>query len=287
MRMRPKNLRMLSGLLLVLTAAPTFGQSASSDDEVNKAQRQVTAYLAKLADLLCTESVTQQKLAANGHVEATEHAKFDYLIMMNGNGDEFQLTESRVEAPSDRNEQPQLPMLVTNGVATLLVVFHPYYRDGFTFETGSEEFVNGRLAIPIHFIHITGRRTPAALALRGREYPLELEGTAWLDKQSGQVVMAEANLVHDMSDVGLRSLHIHVEYKSAILGKTEVTFPEMAVVDVTTHRQHWRNKHVFENYRWFSTDTDQDPAVKVHAEDTKPDGTTVPKTVPPGTKEKP
>jgi hypothetical protein len=280
-------LRMLLGLLLLLPAAPILCQTLSPDDAVNKAQRQVTMYLAKLADLLCTESVTQEKIATNGHVDATEHAKYDYLIMMNGNGDEFQLTESRVESTAAHNKQPQLPMLVTNGVATLLVVFHPYYRDGFNFETGSEETINGRPAIPIHFTHITGRRTPAALALRGRDYPLELQGTAWLDKQSGQVVMAEANLVHDMSDVGLRSLHIHIEYKSTILGKSEVTFPEMAVVDVTTPRQHWRNKHVFDNYRWFSTDTDQDPAVKVHPGDTNPDGASVPKTVPPGTKEKP
>lgn len=176
-------------------------------------------------------------------------------------------------------------MLVTNGVATLLVVFHPYYRDGFTFELGSEEMVNGKPAIPVHFTHITGRRTPAALALRGREYPLELQGTAWLDKQSGQVIRVEANLLHDMSDVGLRSLHIQVDYTSAMLGKTQATFPEMAVVDVTTPRQHWRNKHVFDNYRWFSTNTDQDPTVKVHTDNTNVNGAAGSKTNPSGPKE--
>lgn len=287
MRISLRSLRILSGLLLVPAATPIFGQSTSSADIINKAQSQVTAYLAKLADLLCTESVTQEKLATNGHVETTEHAKYDYLIMINGNGDEFQLTESRVESPSDHNKQPQLPMLISNGIATLLVVFHPYYRDAFTYEAGSEEVVNGRPAIPIHFTHIKGRRTPAALSLRGREYPLELQGTAWLDKQSGQVVMMDANLLHDMSDVGLRSLHIHVEYKSAILGKTQATFPALAVVDVTTPRQHWLNKHVFDNYRWFSTNTDQDTAVKVHADNPNQDGAAVPKTAPSGSKEKP
>jgi hypothetical protein len=287
MRISPRFLQMISGFLLIHSAAPIFGQSASPDDAITKAQIQVTAYLANLANLLCTESVTQEKIATNGHVETTNHSKYDYLIMMNGNGDEFQLTESRIEASSAQNKQSQLPMLVTNGVATLLVVFHPYYRDGFTFETGGEETVNGRPAISVHFTPITGRRTPAALALRGREYPLELQGTVWFDKESGQVVMAEATLLRDMNDVGLRSLHIHVEYKSAILGKTEVTFPKLAVVDVTTPRQHWRNKHDFDNYRWFSTNTDQDPAVKVHTGNTNLNGAAVPKTVPSGTKEKP
>lgn len=242
-----------------------FGQSAPASNAADLAQKQVTAYLAKLADLHCTESVTQEKLTEKGHVEASEHAKYDYLIMMDGNSDDFQLNESRIESGAGKHKP--LPMLVTNGFSTALLVFHPYYRDSFTFETRAEEIVDGRPAVPVHFAHIPGRRTPAALALRGREYPLDLEGTAWVDKQTGEVVKLNAGLLHDMSDVGLRSLSIHVEYKPATLGKTgAMTLPALAVVDVTTPRQHWRNTHVFEGYKSFSTDAQQDPNVKIHAE---------------------
>jgi hypothetical protein len=230
------------------------------------AQRQVTAYLAKLADLHCNESVTQEKLAGNGHVEASERAKYDYLIMINGNGNDFELNESRIE--SSVSHHKALPMLVTNGFSTILLVFHPYYRDSFQFTTGADETVSGRPAIPIHFSHINGRRSPAALALRGREFPLELEGTAWLDKQTGEVVKMDAALQHDMKDVGLRSLSIHVEYKPTSLGRNTnpMTLPTMAVVDVKTPRQHWRNTHVFDSYKSFSTDAEPDPNVKVLAE---------------------
>ena len=251
----------------VLPAAFAQAQASSTDAIIELAQKQITAYLDKLADFHCTELVTQQKLAPNGHVEATERATYDYLIMMNGTGDEFQLNESRVEAANARGKQTQLPMLVTNGVATVLLVFHPYYRDGFTFEAGAEESVSGRAAIPVHFTHITGRRTPAALALRGREYPLELTGTAWLDKRSGEVIKVEATLEHDMSDVGLRALHVQVDYKPSAPDKNVGTLdlPALAVVDVETPRQHWRNTHTFDNYRGFSTDAEQDPNVKLHA----------------------
>src|SRR5579862_848910 len=187
--------------VLAHSAQVVSAQNPVTNSAIDRAQKQITAYLDKLADFHCTESVTQQKLNPNGHIEATEHAKYDYLIMMNGTGDEFQLNESRIEAANARGKQTQLPMLVTNGVATVLLVFHPYYRDSFTFEAGAEENVDGHTAIPVHFAHIAGRRTPAALALRGREYPLELEGTAWLDQQSGEVVKVEANLQHDMTDV--------------------------------------------------------------------------------------
>src|ERR1035441_4121027 len=172
MRIIHKSYRILAGLLFISLPALVMGESAPTAAAIDQAQRQITAYLDKLADLHCTESVTQQKLAGNGHVEATERAKYDYLIMMSGSGDEFQLNESRIEPASTQAKHPQLPMLITNGAATVLLVFHPYYRNSFTFEAGNEETVNGRPAVPVHFAHISGRRTPVALALRGRQQPL-------------------------------------------------------------------------------------------------------------------
>lgn len=256
---------LISGLLLAPWAVFAAGQAPASSP-ADLAERQITAYLAKLADLHCTEAVTQEKLTSNGHVEAAEHAKYDYLIMIDGNNDNFQLNESRIESSASRHKP--LPMLVTNGFSTVLLVFHPYYRDSFQFTSGPDELVDGKPAIPIHFAHIPGRRSPAALALRGREFPLELEGTAWLDKQSGEVVKMDAGLEHDMGDVGLRSLKIHVEYKPTVVGKAvaAIDLPALAVVDVTTPRQHWRNTHIFENYKSFSTDAEPDPNVKIIAQ---------------------
>lgn len=282
-----KSTWLLPEVMLALSAAFAAGQASPVLSPADLAQRQVTTYLAKLADLHCTESVTQDKLTGNGHVEAEERAKYDYLIMIDGGGDGIQLNESRIESSASRHKA--LPMLVTNGFSTVLLVFHPYYRDSFQFAAGAEEMVQGRPAIPIHFSHIQGRRSPAALALRGREYPLELEGTAWLDRQTGDVLKIEAGLQHDMSDVGLRSLKIHVEYKPTSLGKNmePLTLPTMAVVEVTTPRQHWRNTHVFDGYKSFSTDAEPDPNVKIIAENPATGSDHTAAMVAPDPKEKP
>lgn len=257
-------------LTILLSLPPVFGvsQVTSVSSPIDLAQKQITTYLSNLADLHCTESVTQEKLAPNGHSEATARAKYDYLIMMNGTGDDFQLNESRIEATTDHPKSQSKPMLISNGMATVLLVFHPYYRDSFKFEVGAVEPVDGRPAIPVHFTHKTGQRTPAVLALRGREFPLELEGTAWLDQASGEVVKIDAGLLRDMTDVGLRSFSVHVEYKPAKVGKqvSSMDLPAVAVVDVTTPLQHWRNTHQFGDYKSFSTNTEQNPDVKIHEE---------------------
>ena len=46
--------------------------------------------------------------------------------------------------------------------------------------------------------------------------------------------------------------------------------PAKAVVDLETPKQHWRNIHTFHNYKLFSTDANQDPAVKVKADKENP-----------------
>jgi len=267
---------LIAGTLAAALTPFGFAQSTINSRVINLAQKQIKTYLSELADVHCTETVIQEKLAENGHVEASAREQFDYLIMMSGHEDDFQLSESRIETPGWHHKLLSTPMLLTNGMSTALLVFDPYYRDSFEFQTLPEEQIDGSPAIPIHFAHIAGRRSLAALALHGREYPLELEGTAWLDKGSGEVVRVDAALKNDMSDIGLHSLKIHVEYKPTQLKTqaSQIMMPAMAVVDVMSANQHWRNTHLFGNYRSFSADVEQDPNVKIHADNADPENTT-------------
>lgn len=230
---------------------------------VDQAQKQVVTYVGKLADLHCTEEVVQEKLKPNGGTELSSKSQYDYFLYMQGSSYDFQLSESRLEIGTQKPARQ--PLLLTNGFSTLLLVFHPYYRNAFEFTAGPAESIDGRAVIPVHFAHIQGARTPAALALRGREFPLELEGTAWLDSHSGQVVRMDAGLEHEMTDVGMKSLKIRVDYVPSPKASDQFMVPSRAVVDLQTPKQHWRNTHNFHNYKLFSTEANQDPAVKVKA----------------------
>ncbi len=288
MKIKSDGRRIVTGLAWVfLMALPAVGGAQTTVPEANLTGRRVTADFAELADLHCNESVIQEKLTSNGHVEAKELARYDYLIMIDGNGEGLHFNESRRETLTARHTQ--LPMLVTNGFSTLLLIFHPYYRNSFKFESGEADVVDGEPAVQVHFSEIAGQRAPAALALRGRVYPLELKGTAWLDKQTGDVMKMDASLEHDMSDVGLRSLAIHVDYKPMTLGTMpKANLPTKAVVEVATAKQHWRNTHIFDAYKMFSTEAEQDPNVKIITPPTSGKGKDKDAVeAAPGTKEKP
>jgi len=257
-------LAVLAWALLSVLPASSGAQAMLAQAAADLTAHRVAADFTQLADLHCNESVLQDKLTGNGHTEAKEQARYDYLIMVDGNGDGLHFNESRRETMTAHHKQ--LPMLVTNGFSTMLLIFHPYYRNSFNFEYGAADEVDGEPAVQVHFSEIAGRRAPAALALRGRVYPLDLKGTAWLDKQTGDVLKMDASLHNDMSDVGLRSLTIHVDYRPMAMGNMpKANLPTKAVVEVETARQHWRNTHTFDAYKLFSTEAEQDPSVKIIA----------------------
>jgi len=230
--------------------------------------------------------VVQEKLRSNGSIEVSRRGQFDYFLYMQGSSYDFQLSESRLEVGTSK--PARAPMLLSNGFSTLLLVFHPYYRNAFEFSPGKADNLNGRDVVAVHFSHIAGARSPAALALRGREFPLELEGTAWLDASSGQVVRMDAGLAHEMSDVGLRSLKIQVDYMPSPKSTDNFMVPERAIVDLETPKQHWKNVHTFHNYKLFSTEATQDPAVKVkQSKDSPADPNAPPSSSSPNDKEQP
>ena len=239
--------------------AITLACAAQSNDEIlKKTTDEVKAFVDELSDVKCTEHVTQAKLTPNGKVQYRQDSTFDYLVIMQAGDDDFLLNESRLPLQAARSNGKNIPFLITNGFSTLFLVFHPYYRDSFKLTPDGTEVVNGKAQWRIRFEHIPGTRTPAALAVRGREYPLELAGMAWIDPDSGDITRIEAGVANTLEDVGLKKLSTTVEYAQVKLPGLErnYAFPLRASVEVESMRQHWINTHTFSEYKRFSVSTD-------------------------------
>lgn len=225
---------------------------------MDRASQQLTGFLEQMSDVKCTEHVTQVKLDKNGHTAYVEDSSFDYLVLLQGSGDELLLNESRLaDSHNEQRNKKNVPLLITNGFSMLMLVFHPYYRNSFDFQAMPDETISGRHLAVLRFTHIPGTRTPAALAVRGREFPLELTGTAWIEPETGQVARLQIGLAKDMSDVGLKSLAAEIDYAPIQLPGWNQTyrFPSVATVEVETLRQRWRNVHHFTHYKRFVVDT--------------------------------
>jgi len=180
---------------------------------VGRANDRVAKFVEQFSDVKCTEHVTQEKFKADGKVELKEESTYDYLVILTNAGGEINLDESRLAVhESKKDQKKRVSMLVSNGFATLFLVFHPYYSSGFQFTDLGEDSIAGHTFHKVQFKHIPGMRSPAALALRGREYPLELAGVAWIDPATGMIGRIDAGLANSMEDIGLKSMHSQVQF---------------------------------------------------------------------------
>jgi hypothetical protein len=251
--------------LIALLGVPAPASTTALDDLLQRTNDQVSKFVDQFSDVKCTEHVEQQKLRPDGKLELKEESTFDYLVILTNAGGEVSLDESRLPIKEEKKDQKKrLSMLVSNGFATLFLVFHPYYSPGFRFTDLGEDAINGHVFHKIHFEHISGMRSPAALALRGREYPLELGGLAWIDPKTGVIARIQSTLNEGMEDIGLRSLNAEIDFAPVpFTGVTEVSwFPVQATIEVESPRQHWRNIHRFTDYKKFSVSTDEKVAQK-------------------------
>jgi hypothetical protein len=269
----PISIRLLPRLVASLLFAGTLAsaQTDSLEKVLDRTSRRVSEFLDEFSNVKCTEQVTQEKFKPNGKRELEQQSSYDYLVMLTNAGGDMSVNESRLPVKEAKvNRRQDISMLLSNGFATLFLVFHPYYINGFEFTDAGSEMLDGHAARKIHFQHIPNTRSVAALALRGREYPLELSGTVWVDPQNGNILRIEAGIGSTLEDIGMKTLQSSVRFAPAAFSKDKdkdkdqpvYWFPTEAVVEVETPKQHWRNTHRFLTYKQFSVATEEHVAEK-------------------------
>jgi hypothetical protein len=243
--------------LLMFVALLGGGTTPSFGDLLARVGKSVEVFWEQFSAVSCNENVSQTKLGNTNKVLFNRDSVYDYLISMSIDGDDIAVEESRLLQKSAK-ARADVPLLVSNGFPTLLLIFHPYYQGGFEYTRLDDEVVDGRIMLRIQFRHISGGRSTSALRLRGRDYPLDLQGTAWIDQESMAVVRIKSGLMAPMNDVGLKALETDVRYAPFKFppGTETEWLPTVAIVDLETPRQHWRNTHRFSDYKHFSVKSD-------------------------------
>jgi hypothetical protein len=220
---------------------------------LQRARERMQTFFDQFSNVACTESVTQIVVGKKGKLAYRENSAYDYQFLATSEGDTVKVSESRnTRKPSFRD--PGRTLLITSGFASILLVVHPMYEGSYTFEPAGEESIQGVTLEKIRFSPVAGSTSPAALRLRGKNYPLPLSGTLWIDPQNGVIVKLEAQVDSSLSDMGLSGMRSEVRYAAHTFHNPDETMwiPESAVIDVETPHQHWRNLHRFTDYKRFN-----------------------------------
>src|SRR5258708_30132082 len=122
---------------------------------------------------------------------------------------------------------------------------HPMNGTSSVLEPAGTESIGGVSYSRIRFTPVPGASSPASLRLRGKNYPLPMSGTLWIDPQSGAIVNLEAKVDSSMNDLSLAVLRSEVHYAPhTFLDPAEsVWITESALIDACNRRHHARNLH--------------------------------------------
>jgi hypothetical protein len=240
-------------LLFLLCRTAAAANIPAQTDLLRKSGQAVERLWEQLSAVNCIESVQQEKLSPAGKSVFRQQSDFDYIAILQITGSDILVDESR-STLREPGKDSGLPLLITNGFSTFALIFHPFYQGAFEYGLPERVTEDGREFLAVKFRHIEGARSPSVLKLRNREYPIDWQGTAWLDPLSGAVVRVSAELGKSMEDIGLKTLRADVRY-AAVEFKEEAGahwLPTIATIEVETPRQRWRNLHTFTNYKLFS-----------------------------------
>jgi hypothetical protein len=217
--------------------------------------KQVETFWNQFASVTCTESVTQDKLGEKGKVLFEQRESFDYLLILQASGLDLSVDESRVEK-TVKTSKGKASLLDTNGFSIFTLMLHPLYQSRYEFRRLPDETLQGRPLLRIGFQQVSDDRPLSVLLLRERQYALKWTGTAWIDPASFEVVRIQAGLGNSMADMGLLRLDADVSYSDVTFNQSiRYWLPARAVVEAETKRQHWRNTHLFSDYRRFEVET--------------------------------
>ncbi len=237
--------------LIAADVAPAGGPGL-----LDQTGQRVKQFWDDLASVTCIENLVQEKLTEKGKTALSSRSSYDYLISLRWNGNDLLVDESRLEQGKPQKRRAEGSLLATRGFATLLLVLHPEFQPSYSFSFLPDENSSSGGLARIGFVPRGGARSPGALELKGREYPIAWEGTAWIDRASGTVARIQAHWRDPAEEIGLETLSSDVRYGPIVLRDQKYWLPETAQIEVKTRHQHWRNVHQFTRYRLFSVEAD-------------------------------
>jgi hypothetical protein len=157
--------------------------------------------------------------------------------------------------------------LATLGLSSLVMIFHPAYRDEYSFMCEGLTKWHGAPAWQVHFRQRPDK--PARLReyrVRNQGYAILLKGRAWISTDTFQIVSLETDIAAQIPRIRLKSEHIAIEYKPVQFRRRheELWLPDSAEIFLDFDGRRVHRRHQFSNYLLFAVDEAQkiaNPAV--------------------------
>ncbi len=195
---------------------------------LKKTGERVDDFFRHITDLTAREDITltrlRQELPSSRPELTGERVRDSYLILRHGSKTRTDMVEFRTDARGDNFEQVIVKKgyIVTSGFALSCNYFATGFQDESAFRLLGEQKLGEQDTYVVGFAQLPGKATLTVKA-RGRDgVPAHMlvQGVAWIDKSSYQIIRMRTDLLAPRWDVGLNQQ------------TTEVTLGKIQLADV-------------------------------------------------------
>ncbi len=256
-----------------------LGAGCTLDEVVKRAGQRIQEFIVNVDRFASTESLQHEKINKWGLESASEKLKFDYLVSIRQvKAGVFDVEEFRKAGGSAGNFSDGLE---SNGLPTLVLMFHPAVVGNFDLTCEGLARWNGGLAWQVHFRQNDNKPNNLRaykIGVNGSSYPVALKGRAWIAADSYQIVRLETDLVRTVPEIRLAAEHTVIEYGPIRFRERNVDMwlPQRAEVYFDWRGRRFHLRHSFSKYMLFSVDDKQTISAPKIAEEILPKSATEP-----------
>ncbi|MGH9574465.1 MAG: tetratricopeptide repeat protein [Candidatus Acidiferrales bacterium] len=214
--------------------------------------------VANFNNIDAVEEMVHERLDGIGKPMETVKRRFDYLVSIS----EAKPGLLDVEELRNGTAAPSVfpADIATRGVPALALAFHPDFRSDYEMTCAGQGELQGRSAWIIDFRQKDNR--PSRLRtyrIDSKVYPVSLEGRAWIDTETFQVVRLETDMIHPMPEIQLLRDYIRVDYKPVQFQGEKVVLwlPSTADMYFDFHHERYHRHENLSRYRLFSVGATQ------------------------------
>lgn len=218
--------------------------------------RTVEAFFKDAVNLVAHEEVTEERINPKGKTTASRLQRYDYLILIHRDEKPPRADEYRMDANGNPAKQEGLASgySITSGFALKCIHFLPGLQWDSTFRYLGNQTVDGKDTYVVAFAQRPGRSTVTtkATGIWGTVILL-VQGIAWVDRSTFQILRMRTDLLAPRSDIGL-------EHQTTLLRLDKIQLPDVpkplwlpseVQVTVKFQGQYFRNDHRYPEYKLF------------------------------------
>lgn len=218
--------------------------------------RTVEAFFKDIVNVVAHEEVVEERINRKGKTTASQQQRYDYLIVIHRDENPPRVDEYRMDANGNPAEQKGLAngYSITSGFALKCIHFLPALQWDSTFRYLGDQKVDGKDMYVVAFAQRPGRSTVTANAIGiWGSVILLVQGIAWVDRGTFQILRMRTDLLAPRSDIGL-------EQQTTLLRLDKVQLPDVpkplwlpseVQVTVRFQGQYFRNEHRYPEYKQF------------------------------------